>query len=139
MDIEFIKTNLEDPWIDQFNSIYQNYNVYRTIIIVDDDSTLETIQMYLEKDSHSYDIVSSNNYAMEFDRFLKSCKRILLLSYEDYMLGFYAIINNLQNQHNLLILENLEPFEEKKILEIIGKANMDGLLKSDYPYYIWVN
>ena len=139
MDIEFIKTNLEDAWIDQFNSIYEEYNVYRTIIIVDDDSTLETIQMYLEEDSHSYDIVSSNNYAMEFDRFLKSCKRILLLSYEDYMLGFYAIINQLQNQHNLLILENLEAFEEKKILDLIGRANMDGLLKSDHPYYIWVN
>ena len=49
------------------------------------------------------------------------------------------IMNQLMNQHNLLILENLEPFEEKKILELIGQANMDGLLKSIYPYYIWVN
>jgi hypothetical protein len=76
---------------------------------------------------------------MELERFLESCKRILIVLLEDYMIGFNHIMNQLMNQHNLLILENLEPFEEKKILELIGQANMDGLLKSIYPYYIWVN
>ena len=139
MDIEFITPNCNESWIQQFKSIYEEYNIYRTIIIVDDSSTLETIQMYLETDSHSYEIVTTKNYAIEFNNFLKSCKRILVMSYEDYMVGFYDWIHILMNQHNLLILENLEPFEEKKILENIGDAIQQNILKSDYPYYIWVN
>ncbi len=139
MEIEFITPDSNESWIQQFKSIYEEYNIYRTIIVVDDDSTLETIQMYLEADSHSYSTIYSKNYATEFNSFLESCKRILIVSFEDYMLGFNQFINQLMNQHNLLILENLEPFEEKKVLELFGEEMHKKTLKSDHPYYIWVN
>jgi hypothetical protein len=116
MEIEFIKPDSNESWMQQFKSIYEEFNIYRTIIVVDDHSTLELITKFLEEDTHSYYIVptKSLDYNKEFINFIESCKRILILTYEDYMLGFCNFINVLIHQHNLLISENLEPFEEKK-------------------------
>jgi hypothetical protein len=137
--IAFVQVDTDDSWINQLTSIYQEYNIYRSVIITDDKDTLKVIETYLEDDNNSYYSLSSHLYKEEFENFLKSNKRILLMDYGEFLESYEEFMQVLPNQHNLFVLENLDSFQEKHIIELFKSAIQRGFLKSDLPYYIWIN
>jgi len=125
-------------WLEQMRAIYQTYNVYRTIIIVDDEKTATFVATELTKDQHSVFLLRSSQYELEFQDFLESGKRVLVLEYEDYKRATEAMTYFLMDQHNLLVLENLERFQESHVLDFINGCIHSGFMKF-LPYQIWVN
>lgn len=135
--IMFLSVDLDDTWTNQINSIYQTHSIYRSIIVVDDKDTLSSIKMYLDSDEHfSYYTLGDSNYIDEYKSFIASNNRILLLEYSDFVDSYHAFHYILKNNHNLLVLENLESFQEKIILDMMKSVLNTEL---DLPYYIWLN
>lgn len=136
--LAFIQGNPSLTWLDQMREIYQTNNVYRTIIIVDDAATSRFVETELEKDQHAIYTLRSCQYRIEFQDFLESGKRVLILEYEDYKRSYEDFLYYLMDQHNLLILENLERFQESHVLDFINECVRTGFLKF-LPYRIWIN
>lgn len=137
-DIAFIESNPNLSWLEQMYEIYQNHDIYRTIIIVDDRITSEFVEKELSKDLFAIYTLGSANYNIEYQDFLESGKRVLILEYEDYKRSQEDLMRLLMDQHNLLILENLERFQEVHVLDFINSSIKTGFLKF-LPYRIWIN
>lgn len=136
--LAFIQANSSMTWLEQMREIYQTNNVYRTLVIVDDAATSKFVETELDKDQHAVYTLRSSQYRIEFQNFLESGKRVLILEYEDYKRSMEDILYYLMDQHNLLVLENLERFQESHVLDFVNEAVKTGFLKF-LPYRIWIN
>ena len=137
-NLAFIQATPGLSWLDQMREIYQTNNVYRTIVIVDDVGTAAMVKSELVKDHHAVFTLRSSQYSIEFQDFLESGKRVLVLEYEDYKRAREELTYHLMDQHNLLVLENLERFQENHVIDFINDMISGGFLKF-LPYRIWIN
>jgi len=123
-------------WREKSNDIYETYDIFRTIIVSDN---IETMSHLLEEELHSVYVLTKDDYYGEFEKFIESSRRILLMSYEQYLNAFEYILYMLMDQHNLLILEGLEPDQNRYIIESVQGAEGTGFISKDNIYYIWPN
>lgn len=125
-----------DSWKEKCNGLFETYNILRTIVISDN---IETMSHLLEEELHSVYVLTTEDYYGEFEKFIESSRRVLLMSYEQYLDAFEYILYMLMDQHNLLILEGLEPDQNRYIIESIQGAEGTGFISKDNIYYIWPN
>lgn len=117
-----------NTWKEKCKELFELYNVYRTIIVSDN---VDKIACIMEEDLHSTYVLEGDRYYEAFEEFLESSKRILVMSYDQYLNAYEFILYMLAEEHNLLILEGLEPAQTRYILDQMKITKM--------PYYIWAN
>ena len=125
-----------ETWTEKCNVVFETYDIYRTIIVSDNIDTLSHI---LESELHSIYILVGDDYCREFDQFIASFKRVLLMTYDQYIQSYDSILYTLMDQHNLLILEGLEPDQNRYIIDSIQCAEGTGFISKERMYYIWEN
>jgi len=86
----------------KLNNAYEKYNIYKSIFIYSDESEKDIFVDYLNNNSFSF------VYYFDFDDFfLKSLERIVLISYEEWVLNKVYIKHILSFNANLIVLGEL--------------------------------
>lgn len=134
--ITFLEANEKLNWIEQFNYFYEEINIYRTIVVVNNSSIHQYLYSLLDKEG--YAVHKTGDFPpASFQRFIDKKQRVLVATFQDIKKYHQEFLAILMDQHNFLVLENLTKEEQMFLRDTLQKSLSSGLIS--IPYYIWLN
>ena len=88
-----------NDFLKEINFYYENYNIYRTVVIISELFDINQFKSFLDANNNSSYIINNNPYISQID------DRIILIKSND--INIQSILNQ-TNEYNLLLFYNID-------------------------------
>ena len=136
--VQFLESTEKLSWIQQYNQFNEEFNIYRTVVVTNNRMILNYLHDLLQKEDFSVFKTCSGSPAYDYETFLRKLYRIFFITSSELLDSSEDFMKILMDEHNFIILENLNYEETENVMNLLKKAKKTGFLEK-HPYYIWIN